>query len=75
MVVEFISLHGYIRNTPSDTKSASRAPAESRQECLTSVTEYIDLRKTRQDEGTWGKNKSVSRTGPALGGRGTEAGV
>ena len=29
--------------------------------------EYIDLGKTWQDEGTRGKNRSVRRTGPALG--------
>ena len=51
-------------------RSACRTPAESGQEDLTSGKEYIDPRKTREDEGTRGKNRSVSRTGPALGGWG-----
>ena len=50
-------------------RSASR-PAESGQEYLTSGKEYIEPRKTREDEGTRGKNRSVSRTGPALSGWG-----
>ena len=48
-------------------RSACRTPAESGQEYLTSGKEYADPRKTRQDEGTRRKNRSVSRTGPALG--------
>ena len=39
-----MSLHRYIRNTPSD-RSACRTPAESRQEYLTSGKEYIDPQK------------------------------
>ena len=50
-------------------RSASR-PAESGQEYLTSGKEYIEPRKTEEDEGTRGKNRSVSRTGPALSGWG-----
>ena len=72
--MEYISLHGYNRNTPSDRR-ACRTPAESGQEFVTSEKEYIERCKTRQDKGTRGKNKSVSRTGPALGSGGTEAGV
>ena len=49
-------------------RSACRIPAECGQEYLTSGKEYIEPRKTWQDEGTRGKNRSVSRTGPALGG-------
>ena len=63
MNVEYISLHGYIRNTTSDT---CRTPAESRQEYLTSGKEYLEPHKTQQDEGTKGKNRSISRTGPVL---------
>ena len=47
-------------------RSACRTPAESGQEYLTSRKEYIEPRKTREDEGTRGKERSVSRTGPAL---------
>ena len=48
-------------------RSACRTPAESRQECLTSRKEDTDPCKTQQDKGTRGKNRSVSRTGSALG--------
>ena len=51
-------------------RSACRTPAESRQEYLTSGKEYIEPYKTREDEGTRGKSRSVGRTGPALGGWG-----
>ena len=63
--MEYISLRGYIRNTPSDT-SARRTPAESRQEYLTSGKEYIELHKIQQEEGTREKNRSAGRTEPAL---------
>ena len=69
MDVEYLSLHGYMRNTPSD-RSASQTPLQSRQEYLTSGKEYIEPHKTWEDEGTRGKNRSVSRTGPALSGWG-----
>ena len=52
-------------------RSACRTPAESGEEYLTSRKEYIDQCKTWWDEGTRGKNRSVSRTGPALGGWGS----
>ena len=42
--VEYISLHGYIRNT---YRSACRTPAESGQEYLTSGKKYIDPCKTQ----------------------------
>ena len=45
MEVEYISLHGYIRNTPSET-SACKTPAGSRQDYLTSGKEYIEPGKT-----------------------------
>ena len=51
-------------------RSACRTPAESGQEYLTSGKEYIEPRKAQQDKGTRGKNRSVSRTGPALSGWG-----
>ena len=51
-------------------RNACRTPVESGQEYLTSRKEYIEPCKTRQDEGTRGGNRSVSRTGPALGGLG-----
>ena len=43
---EYISLHGYIRNTLSDTEVHCRTPAESGQEYLTSGKEHIEPRKT-----------------------------
>ena len=48
-------------------RSARRTPAERGQEYLASRKEYIDPRKTWQDEGTRGKDRRTSRTGPALG--------
>ena len=45
-------------------RSACRTSAETRPEYLTSGKEYIDPGKTRQDEGTRGKNWSAGRTGP-----------
>ena len=36
-------------------RSACRTPADSEQECLTRGREYIDPRKTREEEGTRGK--------------------
>ena len=57
MNVEYISPHGYIRNTPSDTQNTCRIPAESRQEYLTSGKEYIDphkLGRTKELEGKTG---------------------
>ena len=50
-------------------KSAYRPPAERRQEYLTRGKEHVEPHKTRW-EGTRGENMSVSRTGPALNGRG-----
>ena len=55
--------------------SACTTPAESSQENLASGKDYTEPRKTRQDEGTTGENRSVTRTGPALSSGGTEAGV
>ena len=48
--MDYISLHGYIRNTPSDTDVHAEhlhISAESGQECLASGKEYIEPRKTR----------------------------
>ena len=64
--MEYISLHGYTFRH----RRACRTPAESRQEYLTSRKEYIEPCKTQQDEGIRGKNRSVSRTEPPLGGWG-----
>ena len=69
VAVEYISLHEYIRNTSSDT-NVYRTPAERGQEYLTSGKEYIDPCKTRSNEGTRVKNRSVSSIGPALSGWG-----
>ena len=44
----YISLHGYIGNTSSDTEVlAERTPAELGQEYLTSGKEYGEPHKTR----------------------------
>ena len=56
-------------------RSAYKTPGESGQEYLTSGKEYIEPRKTRQDKGTSGENRSISRTTSALSHWGTEAGV
>ena len=66
-------MHGVQLSSPIDKeytfrhRSEYRTPAESGQEYLTSGKEYIEPHKTQQDEGTrGGKQRSVSRTGPAL---------
>ena len=67
--VEYISLHGYIRNTPSDTEvhaehqlraDRSTQPAEK------NTWNHTKLRRMKE----LGENRSVSRPGPALGGWG-----
>ena len=55
-------------------RGAGRTPAESKQEYLSSSKEYIEPCKTRKDEATRGRNRSISRTGPSASG-GTEARV
>ena len=46
--MEYISLHGYIRNVHSDTEVHTwRTPVESKQEYLISGKEYIEPSKTR----------------------------
>ena len=44
--VEYISLHGYIRETPSDTEVHAEHQL-SRQEYLTSGKEYLEPLKTQ----------------------------
>ena len=66
MDVEYISLHQ--SEYTFRLRSACRTPAESGQEYLTSEKEDIDPCKTQEEEGTRGKNRSVSRAGSALGG-------
>ena len=67
--MEYISLHRYIRNTPSDTEV--HAEHQLREE--KNIKTHAKLDRTKE---LGGKNRSVSRTGPALspGGWGTEAG-
>ena len=48
-------------------KSACRTQAGSRQEYLSRGKGCTGPHKTREEEGTRGENRSVSRTGPALG--------
>ena len=72
--VEYISLHRYIRNAPSDTEVHAEHQLRADRKRIYRGKEYIKPCKTRQDEGTrrgGGGNRSVSRTGPALSGRGT----
>ena len=61
---KYVSLHGYIRNTPSDTEVHAehqlRVP-------VCRGKEYIDPCKTQENERTRGKNRSESRTRYALG--------
>ena len=68
--VEYISLQEYTFRH----RSVCGTPAESGQEYLTGRKGCIDSCKTQQEEGTRGKNSSVSRTGPLAGG-GAEAEV
>ena len=70
----YISLHGYMRNTPSD-RSASQTPLQSRQEYLTKGKEYIEPHIIQQDEGTRGKTKVLVGLDLPSAGWGTEAGV
>ena len=74
MDVKYISFHGYIRNTPSDTEVHAEHQL-SGQECLTRGEEYIDPSKTQQGRGTKEKNRSVSLVDLPLAGGGTEAAV
>ena len=70
MDVEYISLHRYIRNTPSDTKVYAEHELE-----LTGIPDQQKrIYRTMQNsvgQRKWGGNgegdRSVSRTGPALG--------
>ena len=72
--VECISLHGHIRNAPSDTEACAehqlRVGRSARQ-----WERYTEPRKTRRDEGRKGNRRvrRVSRTGPALGGWGNRS--
>ena len=69
-----MSLHRYIRNTPSD-RSARRTPAESRQEYLTSGKEYIDPQKLGRKKKLGGETGVLLGLDLCLAGWGTEAGV
>ena len=71
MDVEYLSLHGYIRNTPSDTEVRAEHQLGADRSTLASGKEYIEPGKTRQDKGTRGRNRTVRRTAPALGGWGS----
>ena len=65
--MEYISLHRYIRNTPSDIEVHA-------QHQLRAGRSTWPAEKNVQTHAKLGKNWSVSRTEPALSGRGTEAG-
>ena len=66
--MEYISFHRYIRNTPLDTEVHAEHQLKAGQEYMISGKEYIEACKTQLDNGTGGggRNRSVSRTGPAL---------
>ena len=72
--MECISLHGYIRNTPSDTEVLAEHQL-SGQEHLTSGKEYTDPWETRQDKGTRGKTRVLVGLALPSAGGGMEAGV
>ena len=66
MDVEYMSLHGYIRNTPSDTEvHAEHQLRADRSTCPVekNIQNHAKLGRTKE---LWGENKSVSRTGPAF---------
>ena len=46
MDVKYISLHRYIRNTPSDTEVLAEHPSESRQEYLTTREDNLESCRT-----------------------------
>ena len=75
MVVEYMSLHWIHQEYTFRHRSACKTPAESRQEYLTSGKEYIEPRKTQQEEGTRGKTGVLVGLDLPLAGGGTEAGV
>jgi len=45
--MEYIFVHEYIRNTPSDTEVHAEHQLRSRQEYLTKGKEYMELHKTQ----------------------------
>ena len=61
MDMEYISLHGYIRNTFRH-RDACRTPAESRQEYLSSRKEYIETCKTRDQALSLWSGSTASKT-------------
>ena len=64
--VEYLSLSMGASEYTFRHRSTCRTPGESEKEYPTSGKEYIEPCQTRQDQGTRGKNRSVSSTGPAL---------
>ena len=69
MNVEYISLHRYIRNTPSDTEvHAEHQLGEDRSTwpAVKNIYTHTELGRMKELR----KNQSVSRTGPAPGGWG-----
>ena len=65
--VEYLSLSMGTSGIHLRHRSACRTPGESGKEYLTSGKEYMETPQTRQDEGTSGENRSISRTRPDLG--------
>ena len=59
MDVEYISLHRYFRNTPSDTE----VHAEHQLRVAKTIQNHAKLGRMKE---LGGRNRSVSRTGPAL---------
>ena len=53
--MEYISLHGYIRNTPSDTEVHAEHQLRVDRSYLTRGKEYIEPCKTQQDKRTRGE--------------------
>ena len=72
--MEYMSLYGNVRNTPSDT-TAWRTPAESRQEYLTTSKEYIEPCKTRWDKELGEKTGVLAELDLPRAGGATETGI
>ena len=75
MDVEYISVHGYIRNTPSDTEVHAEHQLRSRQDYLTSIKERKDPCKTGRTKGLGEKTEVLVGLDLPSEDGGTEAGI
>ena len=74
MDLEYISLHGYIRNTPSDPEVHAEHQLRADRSAWPEERIYRTMQNSIRQR-NWGENRSVRRIAPALGRWGTEAGV